>query len=330
MKDRLTALIPAHNDDYALWFSLNSIAPYFDEIVVLDDCSDDLTPDVVLEVARQHPHIRLLRHEGERQLGWIEARNRLLAATDSDLLFWLDSDDVLAEYNAGIIRELAARRTAGQRPLVHLQLCEMWGDFDHSTQRLRHYDRCHVFWNRRLLPGGRWAGGSAAALKDLGSVSPGRSDGPLLFHMKGVKPDRRLVERQAARAWMRAGCPGRLQNFAGLAGMSEEVQHRRALRMLLRSRQDRIRRSWPSGGGLGLRSSGVWSGGGSGLHSSWSRTGGGLGLHSSGSWRGGGPQRPRVILEARRRFEMIYSPYGEPVDRLDHGWACDLERDSHA
>jgi len=277
--DRLTALIPAHNDDYALWFCLRAAAPYFDEMIVLDDCSDDLTPDVVLEVSHQHTHVRLLRHEGE-QLGWVDARNRLLAATESDLLFWIDADDVLAEYNAGILRELAD----GRHPLVRLQLCEMWGDFDHSTQRLRHYDRCHVFWNRRLLKDGFWGGGSAAGLREMGGMTPARSDGPLFFHAKGVKPDRRLVERQWARKWMRAGAPGRLQDFAGLAEMEPEIMHRRGLRMLLHSRQDKLRKTWP-----------------------------------------GGPQRPRVILEGPRRFEIIYRD-GRPVDRLDHGWASEVRR----
>jgi len=294
-RDRLTALIPAHNDDYTLWFCLRSIAPFFDEVFVLDDCSDDLTPDVVLDVARAHPHVRLLRHEGD-QLGWIGARNRLLAATDAELLFWLDADDVLAEYNAGILRELAD----GSRPLVRLQLCEMWGDFDHSTQRLRHYDRCHLFVNRRLLRNGCWGGGSAAKLREIGGMTPARSEGPLLFHAKGVKPDRRLVERQFARKWMRRGTPGRLQDFAGLAEMPPEERHRRAMRMILHSRQDKLRRTWGSAQ---------------------------FGLHSpKGDGGPVAPQRPRVILDASRRFEILYGPDGQPVDRLDHGWASQLRR----
>ncbi|MCK4284352.1 MAG: glycosyltransferase family 2 protein [Candidatus Brocadiae bacterium] len=236
-RKRLTALIPAHNDDYTLDFCLHSIVDHFDEIVVLDDCSTDHTPDICLDLARRHGHVRYLRHEGEQQLGWIEARNRLMAETDSDWLFFLDSDDVLCEYNARLLREIAE----GKAPIVRLQLCELWGDFCHTTGRLRHYDRCHVFYNRGRLMNGVWGGGSAARLQHDAGMHPARGPGPLLFHIKGVKPDRRLVERGAMRAWMRAGRPGRLEDFAGLADMSEEEIHARAMNMLLHSKQDRIR-----------------------------------------------------------------------------------------
>ncbi|MCK4283143.1 MAG: glycosyltransferase family 2 protein [Candidatus Brocadiae bacterium] len=239
---KLTALIPAHNDDYTLGFCLRSIADHFDEIVVLDDCSSDHTADVALDAAARHRHVRLIRYEGAQQLGWVRARNRLLEATDSDHLFWLDADDVLCEYAAHRLREIAK----GPRPLVRLELCEMWGDFDHTTQRLRHYDRCHVYWNRRLLKDVAWRGGSTAKYQLDGKLKPARSGGPLLFHVKGVKPDRRLVERQYVRKWLRAGAPGRLEDFAGLAEMDEDDIHRRAVNMLLRSRQDKLRR-WVQG-----------------------------------------------------------------------------------
>ncbi len=239
---KLTALIPAHNDDYTLAFCLRSIADHFDEIVVLDDCSSDHTADVALDAASRHCHVRLIRYEGAQQLGWIRARNHLLEATDSDHLFWLDADDVLCEYAAHVLRAIAE----GGAPLVRLQICEMWGDFDHTTQRLRHYDRCHVYWNRRLFKDAAWRGGSTAKFGSDDLVRPAQSPGPLLFHVKGVKPDRRLVERQYVRKWLRAGAPGRLEDFAGLSALGEEEIHRRALRMLLHSRQDKLRR-WTQG-----------------------------------------------------------------------------------
>ena len=93
---KLTALIPAYNDAYTLGLCLASIVEHFDEILVLDDASTDETPDVAADFARRHAHVRYVRHEG-RQLGWVEARNRLLALTDAAHLFWLDSDDVLCE-----------------------------------------------------------------------------------------------------------------------------------------------------------------------------------------------------------------------------------------
>ncbi len=231
---KITALIPAHNDAYTLWFCLRSIGPHFDEIIVLDDRSTDRTRDVVELYGRPFPHIRISKPFA-RQLGWIESRNRLIAETDSDLLFFLDADDVLIESQAHLLREIAA----GDRPVVRLQLAEMWGDFNHTTQRLRHYDRCHVFVNRRLFRDFTWGGGTAARIEAEGAISAAAGPGPLFWHMKGVKPDRRLVERQFMRRWMRNGMEGCSSD--AMRGLGDEEIHARAMRMLLHSKQDKIR-----------------------------------------------------------------------------------------
>jgi len=280
---KLTALVPAHNDDYTLCLCLRSIVAYFDHVIVLDDASTDNTAEVALDFARRHLHVRYLRHEG-RQLGWIEARNRLLASTESDHLFWLDADDVLCERNARSLRRIAA----GHEAIVRLQLCELWGDLQHTTQRLRHYDRCHVFTNRRKLRDLRWGGHSAAAVRAnpggarKGAFHSARSEGPLLFHIKGVKPDRRLVERRFMRPWYRAGRPTRtVAEFAHMDRMDKPEIHRRALDVLLNSRQDKIQRPAPADA----------------------------------------LQLPAVLRQGpgTRRFKMAYRD-GRPVDRRDHGW----------
>jgi len=307
---KLTALIPAYNDDYALSFCLSSIVDYFDEIIVLDDASTDHTPDVALDCARRHPHVRYYRHEGA-QLGWIEARNRLAALTDSEHLFWLDSDDVLCGYNADLFEEI----TESGRAAVQLQLTEMWGDFHHTTQRLRHYDRCHFYMNRRLVGDFRWTGGTCARCEPRGTagltsrVLTGRSPGPLFFHIKGVKSDHRLLERRYIRRWLRerAGA-GRLGEFpfaymedaetdsiatAPIDEWPESVVHAAALDMLLKSRQDHLVLSYNSPFGL-----------------------------QPSALSAAAPRRPEVIEAALPgRFEIVYQN-GAPVDRMDHGWSC--------
>ena len=239
MSQRLTALIPAHNEEYLLDLCLRSLVDHFDEIVVLDDCSTDRTWDVAGDALRGHPRFMMLRG-ATPGAGWIEARNRLLAATDSDWLFFLDADDVLCEYNARLLRQIAE----GRQPVVRLQLAELWGDFHHTTGRYRHYDRCHTFVNRRIVGDLAWGGGTTARPQGngRGGWRAKGGPGPLLIHCKGVKPDRRLVERQRVRGWMGAGRPGRLEEWADLDELSAEQIHRRALHMLLESRQDRIRR----------------------------------------------------------------------------------------
>ena len=298
---KLTALIPAYNDAYTLGLCLASIVAHFDEVLVLDDASTDDTPDVAADFARRHAHLRYFRHEGP-QLGWVLARNRLLERTDADHLFWLDSDDVLCEYNAGVLREIAG----GKQPLVRLQLCEIWGDLCHTTQRLRHYDRCHVFVNRRLFKDFAWRGRAAAkpSSLDIGhSVIARNGPGPLFFHLKGVKPDRRLVERAHMRAWLRAERrTDRLSDFRGprrkpdaLVGarhaqessvgarhaVPEEDIHARALHILLRSRQDHLTPTYVPP--VARRA----------------------------------PRRPEVIEAALPgRFRIVYKD-GHPVDRTD-------------
>ncbi len=282
----LTALIPAYNDDYALRFCLASIVDRFDQIIVLDDASTDHTPDVAADFARRHKNVRYVRHEG-RQLGWIEARNRLATLTDADHLFWLDSDDVLCEYNADLLERVAQSPSA----VTRLPLCEMWGDFHHTTQRLRHYDRCHVYVNRRAFSDFFWTGGTCARPEGEGrerAIVSKNGPGPLLFHIKGVKPDRRLVERQRMRDYLRApDRPDGLRVYAGkkhaspIGEMTEEEIHALALRMLLHSRQDRLTPTY------------------------------------RGSPDPNAPRRPEVIEAALPgRFEIVYKA-GQPVDRID-------------
>ena len=278
---RLTALIPAHNDDYTLALCLRSCLPWFDEVIVLDDCSTDRTPDVACDLARVNRHLHYVRHEGDRQLGWVAARNRLLELAQSDWVFFLDADDILAEYAGPRLREIAE----GRNPHVRLGLTEVWGDPDHTTQRLRHEDRCHCFLDRARLPQARW-GGCAAARPEFGARAvPG--PWPMLFHCKGLKPDRRLVERMALRGWLRSGAGGRCEDYAGLDGLSADDLHQAALGFILRSRIDRITRSYRDGVALD-----------------------------------GAPARPAVLTgdPDARRFEMLTRD-GRPYERVDHGWS---------
>ncbi len=235
-RKRLTALIPSHNDDYALSLCLKSIADHFDEIVVLDDCSCDKTLDILSDYSSKYKHLSFHRN-ADRQLGWTKSRNVLASLTDSDWLFYIDSDDVFAEYNAHHLRTVAE----GNSPRVSLYLTEMWGDFNHGTGRYRHFDPCHVFVNRALVPDFRWYGNQSAILKTP-RFRATRSPGPLFFHIKGVKPDRRLVERTFVKKWLKAGRSSSLHLYNDYAHLNKIEIHRLAIKRLLTSKIDRIRR----------------------------------------------------------------------------------------
>ncbi|MFW6189028.1 MAG: glycosyltransferase family 2 protein [Planctomycetota bacterium] len=273
----VAALIPAHNDAYTLRFCLASVAPHVREVVVLDDCSTDETPDVALAAAGEHRHVRLIRHEG-RQLGWIEARNRLMAATQARRLLFLDADDVLVERNLDCLREIAA----GDRPLVRLRLCELWGDLRHTTQRWSHTDRCHCYADRGRMKRLIWGHAGSFSRPEVG-VRAAASEALLAFHAKGVKPDRRLVERCYVRPWLRAGRPtATVAEFADLGAMSDEAIHRRAVEFLTTSRQDRPRLAYLCGVPVD-----------------------------------GAPELPRVLWDALPgRFRFTYSG-GQITDRID-------------
>lgn len=289
---KLTALIPVYNDDYALSLCLASIVDHFDEIIIFDDASDDLTSNVCDEFTDRYDHVRCETNLG-RQLGWVEARNRLAAMTDLEHLFWLDSDDVLCEYNAHLLREIAE----GATPIVRLCLTEMWGDFYHTTGRLTHHDRCHVYQNRRLAPC-IWTGAAAARLAPQCNAATKNGPGPLFFHLKGVKPDRRLVERGMMRGYLRAQTrPERLSAHQAIAGLTETQIHHRAVQHLLTSRIDHLVPTWV-GGGIPPLPPGE----------------GGLRVGNSIY-----PRRPEVIERAPDRFLMVYKD-GIAVDREDKGW----------
>ena len=272
----LTALIPSCNDAYTLSLCLQSIAPYFEEIIVLDDASMDETPVVLERAVDSWPHIQVERHAGI-PLGPVGARNRLLRLARGDHLFFLDADDVLNEYNAALLHEITELA-----PMVGLQLAEMWGDFDHTTQRLVHYDPCHIYLNRSILRDITWGGHGGSMQRPSFTVRASyrgettvRGPGPLFWHLKGVKPDWRLVGRPRVRPWLAAG--RRSYYYDDVLVRDPEDNHRSAMRRLLADDGDRIQR-------YGMT-----------------------------------PRRPAVLDAVEPRFEIIYRD-GAPADRLDRGW----------
>ena len=277
---RLTALVPAFNDDYTLWLALRSYAEVFDEIIVFDDCSDDHTAEVVLDAAARYRNVRLVARSRSdvadlQQLGWVHARNELLAATDSDWLFWLDADDVLIEERAPVLQQIAE----GPHAAVLLSLAEMWGDRDHTTQRLRHRDRCHVFTRRSAIPSLHWFGlKMAKAMRMVAgtrkSLPSKPSPAPLFWHCKGLKSDERLAQRRLIRKWLRSKRGGTLPDFQG--EQDAFTLHRSAMRLLFR------------GGDTMKKHTGT-------------------------------PPIPNAIAGSPRRFRITYKD-GVPVDREDLGW----------
>jgi glycosyltransferase involved in cell wall biosynthesis len=98
MEPRLSFIVPAYNSAGFLSDALDSaLAQELDvpfEIIVADDASTDETPSLIADYERRHPGtIRSSRNE--RNLGGGGTRNRAVAQSRGELLYMLDSDNVI-------------------------------------------------------------------------------------------------------------------------------------------------------------------------------------------------------------------------------------------
>jgi glycosyltransferase involved in cell wall biosynthesis len=68
-----------------------------DEVVIVDDASTDATADIVLQLKQESPSIRSIGHRHNKGGG--AARNTAVELATHEMLFCLDSDNVLAPYS---------------------------------------------------------------------------------------------------------------------------------------------------------------------------------------------------------------------------------------
>lgn len=94
----LTYIIPCYNSESWIEQAIASIyeqdinCPF--EIICTDDCSKDGTFDLLNDLSKLHPEIVLLRHSTNQGGG--AARNTCVSHSKGDIIFCLDSDNVLA------------------------------------------------------------------------------------------------------------------------------------------------------------------------------------------------------------------------------------------
>lgn len=97
---RTAVIIPTYNRAAFLPHAIGSVlrqgAADEVEVIVVDDGSEDATPAILAQVARDHRNVQVLR---QANAGVAAARNRGLAALTArhDLVTFLDSDDVMPE-----------------------------------------------------------------------------------------------------------------------------------------------------------------------------------------------------------------------------------------
>ncbi len=109
------------------------------EFLIIDDCGADGSIDVVETIKDEHPRgsdIHIIKHE--QNLGVAVARNRMIDEASGDYLYFMDSDDVIAEnvialmmqqvrqYDAEIVFgsyeriELTGEKSVCQYPVIQL------------------------------------------------------------------------------------------------------------------------------------------------------------------------------------------------------------------
>lgn len=192
-----SAIIPCWNDDYTLFFCLESIAGVVAEVMMVNGASTDDSTGVIAWAAAKFGNIKVLN---TARVGNVEARNLGMALATRDRLVFIDADDVFC----GNVEEL---RRALENP-SYFGLINLYGDLHHqemidgpaSAARELHYDVCHLSVDRRQMPDFKWRPRTEISDKFAANSSiglPYQPAGLLFWHLRGVKPDERLVNRHS-------------------------------------------------------------------------------------------------------------------------------------
>ena len=118
--ERISFIIPAYNCSTTVEEAVNSIIEGNfedgDEIVIVNDGSTDDTHIVLRDLASKFPAIRIVSHKFNKGGG--AARNTAVENTTHDLIFCLDSDNILVPGSIGQLKSFLA---AGQLDAVAFQ-----------------------------------------------------------------------------------------------------------------------------------------------------------------------------------------------------------------
>lgn len=105
----ISFFMPAYNCAATVEESILSIIngnfnPGGDELIVVNDCSSDNTLEVLNKVQQKHSFVKVISHK--RNKGGAAARNTAIENASNELVFCLDSDNVLEK---GMVEKLKAK-----------------------------------------------------------------------------------------------------------------------------------------------------------------------------------------------------------------------------
>ncbi len=172
----VSVVIPAYNAEATLDETLQSVRTQTHralEIIVVDDGSTDATPRVAARHAAADARVRVLRQENA---GVAAARNRGWQAAASDLIAFVDADDLWAPTK--IERQLKALQTGGQTVgLVYCWAVKIYHQSEMAGALNGVRWEGHVF--DRLIAGNFIGNGSSALVRRQALIDANGFDGRL-------------------------------------------------------------------------------------------------------------------------------------------------------
>jgi len=119
--DRISAVIPARNEETNIARAVRSVAEQAEvsEIIVVDDQSQDATPEILRSLQGEIPRLRVLR-VGEPPAGWLGKANALAIGAREASGNWLLFTDADAEHRPGSLGQVLDRARREHADLVSL------------------------------------------------------------------------------------------------------------------------------------------------------------------------------------------------------------------
>jgi glycosyltransferase involved in cell wall biosynthesis len=111
----LSVVIPAYNEERTLSQIVDRVSkvPQLLEVVIVDDCSSDKTPEVLRNLCAKYPNIKTVRHAKNR--GKTEALKTGFRLTEGEIVIVQDAD---LEYDPSEIPDVIAPIQSGQADVV--------------------------------------------------------------------------------------------------------------------------------------------------------------------------------------------------------------------
>ena len=128
---RLSVVIPAYNEERVIADSIQKVAAYLaatrdPELIVVDDGSRDRTREIVLDLAREYPFVRLLCNDRNRGKGYsikhgiLATRGDYVLYTDADLVYPIEGvEPFVRALQAGADMAIASRSHPGTLFALH-------------------------------------------------------------------------------------------------------------------------------------------------------------------------------------------------------------------